>query len=136
MQKGKELETQINKLINYINANGYHAHKNNPCRTQSGKYIAGEPFDFEIFTDTYHCVFDAKECHDTVWRLKPKDIKQAENLKHCKNAGIDAFFLIYFFPLRKLLKIDVDKVIEILKSGVKSVPSKYGEQWEFISHLH
>lgn len=64
------------------------------------------------------------------WHMKPKDIKQAENLKHCKNAYLDAFFLVYFVPLHVLLKFDVDDVINILKTGRKSVPSTLGEKWE------
>lgn len=133
MQKGKSLEKQIDNLCKYINSIGYHAHKNNPLRTLDGTYLAGEPYDYEIFLmangTPYHACFDAKECTDFVWHMKPKDIKQAETLKHCKNAGADAFFLIYFVPLKTLLKIDIDEVICILKEGRKSVPSTCGTAW-------
>lgn len=134
MPRGKDLERQLDKLCAYVNALGFHAHKNHPLRTADGAYIAGEPFDYEIFLlhgeRPYHACFDAKECADTVWHMKPKDIKQAEALKHCKNAGLDAFFLVYFVPLRVLLKIDIDEVIAVLQTGHKSVPSTLGVKWD------
>lgn len=134
MQKGRSLERQIDTLCSYINALGFHAHKNHPLRTADGTYLEGEPYDYEIFLSVngapYHACFDAKECADLTWRMKPKDVKQAETLKHCKNAGADAFFLIYFVPMKTLLKIDVDDVISVLKTGHKSVSSTLGTQWD------
>lgn len=133
MQRGKSLEKQLDGLCKYINSIGFHAHKNHPLRTVDGTYLEGEPYDYEIFLSAngvpYHACFDAKECADLIWRMKPKDIKQAETLKHCKNAGADAFFLIYFVPTKTLLKIDVDDVIAVLQTGHKSVSSTLGEQW-------
>lgn len=135
MRRGQSLERQIDGLIKNINALGYHGHKNNPKRLVNGAYIEGEPYDYEIFLSygggrAYYACFDAKECDDIVWHMKDKDIKQAENLKHCKNANVDSFFLIYFIPLKVLLKIDVDDVIAVLKNGHKSVSSTLGTQWE------
>lgn len=132
MRRGHLLEAEINKLVEYINASGGHAHKNHAERLSDGTYIRGEPFDYEIFLRDYKAVFDAKECHELKWRLKEKDIVQMENLKHCKNSGLDAFFLIYFYPIKKLKKIDVDKVIEVLSSGKKSISHELGEDWEGI----
>lgn len=129
MVKGKSLETQLDKLCERINAMGYHAHKNHPNRTADGKRLTGEPFDYEILMPDYHACFDAKECHDSAWHMQKKDILQAEHLKHCKNAGCDAFFLIFFFDERKLLKFDVDKVIGVLASGSKTVHKELGEQY-------
>lgn len=135
MLRGHSLETQINSLCKNINALGFHAHKNNPERLSGGEYIQGEPYDYELFFlydggKPYYACFDAKECNELTWHMKPKDIKQAENLKHCKNAYIDAFFLVYFVPLKVLLKIDVDDVINVLKTGSKSIPSTLGNKWE------
>lgn len=133
MNKGKSLERQIDSLCAYINALGFHAHKNHPLRTVDGTYIEGEPYDYEIFLTCggkpYHACFDAKECADLTWHMKPKDIKQAEHLKHCKNAGIDAFFLVYFVPIGTLLKIDVDEIIRVLQTGHKAIPSTVGKPW-------
>lgn len=140
MQKGKYLESQIDKLCKYINAVGFHAHKNHPLRTADGTFLAGEPYDYEIFARRngapYHACFDAKECMEFSWHMKKKDIKQADDLKHCKNAGADAFFLIYFVPLSALLKIDVDDVIAVLQSGSKTVPSTLGAPWDVQSLIN
>lgn len=134
MQKGKYLEGQIDKLCKYINSVGFHAHKNHPLRTVNGTYLAGEPYDYEVFArrngEPYHACFDTKECMGFSWHMQPKDVKQADALKHCKNAGVDAFFLIYFVPLGTLIKIDVDDVIAVLQGGSKTVPSTLGMPWD------
>lgn len=135
MRKGASLESQIDALCANVNALGYHAHKNHPHRLASGTYIEGEPYDYEVFLRydggrLYHACFDAKECDDEVWHMKKKDLVQAENLKHCQNAGIDAFFLIYFIPLKRLLKIEAETVVKVLKGGRKTVPAALGVPWE------
>lgn len=125
MRKGQYLESQINKVIKYVNEIGGHAHKNNPSRTVDGIYLSGEPFDYEIFLKNYKACFDAKEVKGDVWHLKDKDVKQAENLKHCKNIGLNAYFLI-LFNQKELLEVDVDDVIEELKKGKKSIHKEKG----------
>ena len=128
--KGKSLETQLDRLCDRINAMGYHAHKNHPKRLADGTRVQGEPFDYEILLPGYYACFDAKECHAENWRMQKKDIVQAENLKHCKDAGCDAFFLIYFFSAKRLLRIDVDQVISTLASGSKTILQSQGEGWD------
>lgn len=134
MQKGREFEKQIEKVIDYINSIGGHAHKNYAKRLEDGTYIQGEPFDYECFIKDYHCVFDAKECQSSIWYMKEKDIKQAENLKHCKNAGLEAYFLIYFED-KEVKQIDIDKVIEVLKNGKKGIKKELGTNWKLLEVL-
>lgn len=136
MRKGFAFEGQIKKLLDVVNTLGFHAHKNQPARLADGTYVEGEPFDYEIILPGYVACFDAKESHDTSWHIKPKDIKQAEHLKHCKNGGADAFFLVYFFHLRKCLKIDVDIVIDLLQAGGKSVSAEYGCLWDISGRIN
>lgn len=111
------LETQINKLIDYINNNqlglGW---KNHPNRNFQGTYITGEVFDYVIFTKTKKLVFDAKETEKDVLHLQSKDIKQIVNLMKCYNTGIEAFLLIYFSTYNKLMRCDVKNVLNILSS--------------------
>lgn len=126
-------EYQINKLCNYVNTIGYHAHKNHPERLNDGKYIKGEPYDYEIFLPEYKACFDAKECKSKSWSFKDKDLKQAEQLKHCKNTGMDAFFLVYFYQYKKMIKFDVDIFIEALKTKKNLKPNE-GTEWN-ISEL-
>lgn len=97
---------------------GFHAHKNQPERTYSGKFIKGEPFDYEIFTDRFKWCFDAKECKSDSWSLTNAKITQVNALKQCKNAGLDAFFLVYFYPVKKLIRFDVDLIIETEKKSL------------------
>ena len=114
--RGKTLERSINKLCREIQKRGFHAHKNQPQRSYSGRFISGEPFDYEIFTDKYHWCFDAKECHKTKWEIKNAKLTQINALKQCKNAGLEAFFLVYFYPTGQLIRFDVDTVINSQKS--------------------
>ena len=134
MQKGRSFEKQIEKVMDHINSTGGHAHKNYAKRLEDGTYIQGEPFDYEAFIKNYHCVFDAKECKENIWYMKEKDIKQAENLKHCKNAGLDAYFLI-LFESKEIRQIDIDVVIEVLKQNKKGINKKMGREWELLKKI-
>lgn len=124
-RRGYQFENKIKKVCEYVEAIGGHAHKNHAERLQDGTYIKGEPFDYEIFLPNYKAVFDAKEVKGDVWNLKDKDVKQAENLKHCKNVGLNAYFLI-LFNQKELLEIDVDDVIKELQKGKKSIHKEKG----------
>lgn len=134
MQKGKWFENQIEKVIEYIEKMGGHGHKNHANRTQEGIYLEGEPFDFEIFTKDYKCVFDAKEVEGDTWHMAKKDIVQANNLKKCKNCGIHAYFLICFNKT-EVKQIDVDRIIEVLRKGKKSVHKSLGTEWELLKRI-
>lgn len=79
-------------------------------------------------------MFDAKECQNPIWYMKDKDIKQAENLKHCKNAGLEAYFLIYF-ENKEVKQIDIDAVIEVLKTNKKGIDKNLGKDWGLLEVL-
>lgn len=117
--RGKALERSLNKLCKEIQKQGFHAHKNEPKRTYDGRFISGEPFDYEIFTPNYKWCFDAKECKGDSWNLSNAKLSQVNALKQCKNAGLDAFFLVYFYQTKKLIRFDVDTVINSDKSSLK-----------------
>lgn len=134
MRKGNKFEAQVQKVADYINSSGGHAHKNHPERTVDGIYKKGEPFDWEMFLKDYKCVFDTKESATDTWHIQKKDILQAEHLKHCKNAGLNAYFLV-LFANKEVRQIDVDIVIEHLKNNVKSI-KKYGlPEWDLLKTL-
>ena len=67
--------------------------------------------------------------------MKPKDIKQAENLKHCKNVGLDAYFLICF-ENNEVKQIDVDTIIEVLKTGKKGIKKELGKEWRLLGKIN
>lgn len=123
------LESQIDKLIEKVNNMGFHAHKNNPERLTDGTYISGEPYDYDLFLPNYKACFDAKMCESEKWHMQPKDIKQTNYLKKCKNSGMEAFFLVYFSKTKQLLMFDVDTIIQAL-SKTKSIEKKLGQKWE------
>ena len=124
-------ESQINKLIKYIFDIGYFGTKLHPNRNHAGQYIEGEPFDYMIILPNYKACFDAKMSKGMRWRFEKKDIKQAENLKHCKNAGMDAFFLVYFSDYKRMVKYDVDLFLSVLAEGRKHLKITEGEEWDY-----
>lgn len=96
--------------------------------------LNGESFDYEIFLPNYKAVFDAKEVKTNKWHMQPKDIKQCNELKKCKNAGLKAYFLIAFEE-RDVRMVDVDTVIETLKNGSKTISAEGNPSWDLIKVL-
>ena len=134
MQKGHDFERQIEKVCEYVQKKGGHAHKNQPARTAEGTYLKGEPFDYEIFIPGKHHVFDAKKSATDMWQMKKKDVVQADNLLRCKKAGLKAYFLI-LFGNKDVRQIDVEKVVEVLQSGKKNIDKSLGVEWELLEEL-
>lgn len=133
-RRGYQFENQIQKVCDYVEAIGGHAHKNHPERTVDGIYKKGEPFDYEIFLPNYKAVFDAKQCNTDTWNIVKKDIRQTNELKKCKNAGLKAYFLICF-ENKDVRQVDVDIVIEHLKNNKKSIKKDGLPKWELINEL-
>ena len=133
-RRGYQFENQLKKIIEYVEKVGGHAHKNHAERLQDGTYIKGEPFDYEVFLPGYHAVFDAKECKARKWYMVDKDIKQCDELKKCKNAGLKAYFLICFEGARVRM-IDVDTAISTLRKGSKTIAEEGNPSWDLIEFL-
>lgn len=134
MQKGRSFEKQIEKVIDYIEKLGFHGHKNYAKRTTEGLYLEGECFDYEIFLPNRHDCFDAKQCSTDTWHIVKKDIRQVNQLKKCKNAGCNAYFLICF-ENKDVRMIDVDSAIECLKQNQKSIKKHGFPSWDLIEIL-
>ena len=132
--RGKSFEMQINKVCEYINRIGGFAHKLCAERTIQGTFVKGEPFDYIILTKDYKATFDAKQCKTNTWHIVQKDIKQANELKKCKNAGCNAYFLICF-ENKDVRMIDVDDVIDILKQNKKSIKNINLKKWDLLEVL-
>lgn len=133
-RRGFIFENQIKKVCDYVEAIGGHAHKNHPERTIDGTYIKGEPFDYEIFLPNYKAVFDAKESKTREWRMVAKDIRQCNEMKKCKNAGLKAYFLICFEG-KRVRMVDVDTAIATLKGGSKIISEEGNPSWDLIEIL-
>lgn len=134
MQKGRSFEKQIEKVIEYIEKIGFHGHKNYAKRTSEGLFLEGECFDYEIFLPKRHDCFDAKQCNTDTWHIVKKDLRQVNELKKCKNAGCNAYFLICF-ENKDVRMIDVDTVIEYLKQNKKSIKKGGLPSWDLIRVL-
>ena len=128
MRRGFSLEHQVQKLCDAVNNQGGFAQKNHPHRTVDGLYLEGEGFDWLFLTDWYKAAFDTKECTVKYWNLSNAKLKQVAALKRCKNTGLDAFFLVYFYPSKKLVKFDVDLVMQTDK---KSLSAEDGVIWDY-----
>ena len=135
MQKGRSFEKQIEKVIDYIEKKGFHGHKNYAKRTATGEYLEGECFDYEIFLPNRHDCFDAKDCKTDTWHIVKKDLRQVNELKKCKNAGCNAYFLICF-ENKDVKMIDVDDVIYILNQNKKSIENIGLNEWDLIKELN
>jgi len=117
--RGHYLETEIERVLRFLGNMGVHGHKNHARRTAEGAYLEGEPFDYEVLSDgVLHC-FDAKECSGDKWSLKNAKLSQVDNLLKCAAHGAEAFFLVYFKKVRKLVRFDAQFVKEALCSGKK-----------------
>lgn len=131
---GKAFEKQINKVCDYINSIGGFASKLSPERLYDGTYIKGEAFDYIVLMKEYKACFDAKYVSGTVWRMQPKDIRQCDEMKKCKNAGLKAYFLICFEE-HDVRMIDVDTAIDSLKRGSKTISAEGNPSWDLIKIL-
>ena len=130
MQRGHFLESELDRVIEYLNSIGVHGHKNHARRTVDGTYLEGEPFDYEVLVDgVLHC-FDAKESKTDKWALSNAKPLQVKHLQNCKKHGAEAYFLVYFASRRKLKRFDVDVVIEEMKNKSYLTPDKGGD-WDW-----
>lgn len=144
---GNMLENYLNQLCGFLNGAGFHAHKNNPLRTYEGKYIQGEPFDYEFFIHGKVYCFDAKEnmSGGLVWRLRltgsrgaktnARILKQASNLLNCKRNGAEAFFLVAFNNKSNLLPYslvmyDAELVYNSLINRIRTLGFDQGSEFD------
>lgn len=131
---GKAFEKQINKVCDYINSIGGFASKLSPERLYDGTYIKGEAFDYIVLMKEYKACFDAKYVSGRVWRMQPKDIRQCDAMKKCKNSGLKAYFLICFEG-HDVRMVDVDIAIKTLENGSKTISADGLPKWDLIEIL-
>lgn len=114
----------MDRVLKYLDGRGIHGHKNRAFRTESGIYVEGEPFDYEVFAPSKVWCFDAKECSGRSWPISKAKLSQVNALKKCKNSGAEAFFLVFFSQGRELVKFDVDVVIAKIGERGSLAPSE------------
>ena len=131
MRRGFEFENELNRLSKYLNSAGVHMHKNHANRTESGLWLEGEPFDYEVISDgVIHC-FDAKECSANRWNLKNAKLNQLNNLLICAKNGAEAYFLVWFKAINQIIRFDASRVQEALINGKKSLTPEEGQKWQW-----
>jgi penicillin-binding protein-related factor A (putative recombinase) len=115
MKPGQALEKAIENQFRGYRNQGIYCESYHPERGPQGQFIKAHDFDYGLFYDKIFYAFDAKESQTLKWSLQNAKDHQVEGLKRVKNQGGDAFFLVMFFIGCNLVKIDVDKVIELKK---------------------
>lgn len=135
MRKGHKFEEWIEKkVMRGVEALGCHWHKNEPRRTLDGVFIAGEPFDYEVFMPDGTDVFDAKDIRSKAWYLKDKDLRQCNELVKCGRAGCRAYFLLRFDGT-DVRAISAIKTAAILAAGCRTVTRGDCTDWELIDRI-
>ena len=135
MRRGFEFENELNRVSKYLNSIGVHMHKNHALRTQSGTYLEGEPFDYEVISNgVVHC-FDAKECATKSWNLSNAKLSQLNNMLVCQKNGAQAYFLVWFKITNQIIRFDVDIIKQALMDGRKSLKPEEGQLWQW-TELH
>lgn len=109
-----QLESNVNKAFEIINNNNLgFGWKNEAKRNFDGTYIKGECFDYILLKKDKTICFDCKETTKDIWSIKQKDVLQAVNLKKASNFNSEAFFLIYFKSINKIIKLDIHSFFKI-----------------------
>lgn len=129
-RRGHHLESEIDRVLEYLGSQGIHGHKNHARRTVDGVFLEGEPFDYEVLANgTLHC-FDAKECQSKRWNLGNAKPAQINALRQCANHGAQAYFLVCFEG-REVRRFDVEQVQAALAAGKGSLTAEEGRAWKW-----
>ncbi|MBR2209757.1 MAG: Holliday junction resolvase RecU [Synergistaceae bacterium] len=131
MRRGFEFENELNRVSKYLASIGVHMHKNHAHRTESGIYIEGEPFDYEVIVNGRVICFDAKECAAKSWNLSNAKLNQVNSLCMCRKNGAEAYFLVWFKAINKIIRFDIEIVKDALINGKKSLKPEEGKIWEW-----
>lgn len=125
--RGKKLERAIRKLFESYESRGIHCQQNHPEQLFDGTITRRHGFDFQIFYKKRFIAFDAKECALTLWPLDKAKMHQLKALLDVEQNGGEAFFLVHFTKLRKLIKFKASSVRDHLGNGLRSLLPEDGE---------
>lgn len=125
--RGKSLEKAIKKLFESYASRGIHCQQNFPEKLFDGTIVNRHGFDFQIFYQGKFFAFDAKECALNRWPLDKAKLHQLKALLDIERQGGDAFFLVHFTALKKLIKFYAHTVQESMINGNSSLTPQEGE---------
>lgn len=124
--RGKGLERAIRKLFESYESRGIHCQQNHPEQLHDGTLVGRHGFDFQILHRGKFFAFDAKECALNTWPINKAKLHQLKALLEVhKNFG-EAFFLVYFTTLKKLVKFPAVTVQNAMTDGMTSLPPERG----------
>lgn len=139
LQKGgASLEATFNVLLKHYEQKGIFAEQNHPKTLGNGQVVQKHGFDYTIYYNGKMYAIDTKHCNSDVFNLKMNcKMHQVSAMKKVKNHNGEGFFLIYFDYNKKLMKLDVDRVLDAFESGKKTVQfdSKYETKLDILGIL-
>ena len=125
--RGRTLEHTIKIMLDRYRSFGIFCQRNYPERSSSGAFIAQHGFDFEILHQGKFYAFDAKECNSKTWNLKTNaKLHQVQALRTVEDNGGEGFFLVFFAPEKKLVKLSATKIAQAMKENKSSLKSSDG----------
>ena len=124
--RGKGLERAIRKLFESYQSRGIHCQKNHPEQLFDGTITHKHGFDFQILYQGHFIAFDAKECRRASWPLDKAKLHQLKALLDVHENGGEAFFLVYFTGLKKLVKFPATAVSNAMAVGFTSLCPRCG----------
>ena len=131
MRRGYEFENELNRVSKYLGSVGIHMHKNHARRTESGIYLEGEPFDYEVISHGKIYCFDAKECSAKAWNLSNAKLHQLNNLLICHKNGAEAYFLVWFKQSNQIIRFDAELVKQAMIDGKGHLNPEEGRKWDW-----
>ena len=126
--RGKSLERAIRKLFESYASRGIHCQQNHPEQLHDGTLVAKHGFDFQILYRGQFYAFDAKECRRASWPLDKAKLHQLKALLDVHENGGEAFFLVYFTGLKKLVKFPAVAVQKAIAANFTSLVPQCGEE--------
>ena len=124
--RGKSLERAIRKLFESYASRGIHCQQNHPEQLHDGTLVGRHGFDFQILYRGKFYAFDAKECALKSWPINKAKLHQLKALMDVHENGGEAFFLVYFTGLKKLVKFPATTVQNALMEKKNSLPPELG----------
>lgn len=126
--RGKGLERAIRKLFEAYESRGIHCQQNHPGQLHDGTLVERHGFDFQILYRSQFYAFDAKECRRGSWPLEKAKLHQLKALLDVHENGGEAFFLVYFTGLKKLVEFPATTVSNAIAAGFTSLSPQCGEE--------
>lgn len=124
--RGKGLERAIRKLFESYASRGIHCQQNHPEQLHDGTLVGRHGFDFQILYRGKFYAFDAKECGLAAWPINKAKLHQLKALLDVHENGGEAFFLVYFTTLKKLVKFPAVTVQKAIAANFTSLCPKCG----------